>query len=83
MNSSAIEVPIVQQQSSTQQQNGLPKRQRSAGQRAQQQQKARQKQKELEMLKLREEREYLVKLVYLRRAVRALVFVSIPLLVRL
>lgn len=58
-----------------QQQAGPPKRQRTASQRAQQQKARIQKQKELEMLKKIEDREYLIKLMQLRRTVRALVFV--------
>ena len=64
-------------QHAQQQQAGPPKRQRTASQRAQQQKARLQKQKELEMLKKIEEREYLIKYVQLRRTVRALVFVSL------
>jgi GAF domain-containing protein len=69
---SIVDLPSNQQQQST-----APKRQRSASQRAQQQKARLQKQKEFELLKAREEREYLTKFIHLRRTVRALVFVSL------
>ncbi|KAI6189504.1 Transforming growth factor beta regulator 1 [Aphelenchoides bicaudatus] len=65
---------ILPTQQTPQQATGPPKRQRTASQRAQQQKARIQKQKELEALKLREEREYMVKFAQLRRTVRALVF---------
>lgn len=72
LGANVAELPSQQNQ---QQQAGPPKRQRTASQRAQQQKARIQKQKELEMLKKIEDREYLIKLMQLRRTVRALVFV--------
>jgi histidyl-tRNA synthetase len=67
---SIIELPLNVQTSTA------PKRQRSASQRSQQQRVRLQKQRESELLKAKEQREYLVKYMHLRRTVRALVFVS-------